>query len=320
MILIFSRHNDYSTNRVIDWLNYYNYPFYRINATDTNRYLMTVDLNKQIIFDGIKLPIDKINAIWFRKFGIQWGKIHEKHNISSLLSNSLNSEYHDVIETIFYLLKDKKWLTNPFYGRLNKCITLLKAKECGFYIPNTYLINSSVDFKRLVIKEDLIIKSIYDMTFIEKNKYIYNMFTKCIPSNKQKYIPQIFSPSLVQKKIDKDFELRIFYINRKIFSMAIFSQLDNKTSIDSRYLNVKKETRFIPYKVSQDFSLKIIKLMEMLNLNSGSIDFIKGLDNKFYFLEVNPVGEFGMMDFFCNYKLHKIVALELINMDKNEGI
>lgn len=42
---------------------------------------------------------------------------------------------------------------------------------------------------------------------------------------------------------------------------------------------------------------------------------IKGTDNKLYFLEINPTGQFGMIDFPCNYGLHKIVAKKLINLD-----
>ncbi len=34
MIYIFSDEHDFSTNEVIDWLIYYNYPFLRINQDD----------------------------------------------------------------------------------------------------------------------------------------------------------------------------------------------------------------------------------------------------------------------------------------------
>jgi len=52
-----------------------------------------------------------------------------------------------------------------------------------------------------------------------------------------------------------------------------------------------------------------------VGLNCASIDLIKSTNGKYYFLEINPVGQFGMVDFPCNYGLHKIVAEELIFMD-----
>jgi glutathione synthase/RimK-type ligase-like ATP-grasp enzyme len=56
--------------------------------------------------------------------------------------------------------------------------------------------------------------------------------------------------------------------------------------------------------------------MKKLDLNCGSIDLIKGCDGKYYFLEVNPTGQFGMIDFPCNYGLHRKVAEKLIEFDK----
>ena len=37
-------------------------------------------------------------------------------------------------------------------------------------------------------------------------------------------------------------------------------------------------------------------------------------DGIFTFLQVNPIGKFGMIDFPCNYGLHKKVAQFLVNV------
>jgi hypothetical protein len=48
-------------------------------------------------------------------------------------------------------------------------------------------------------------------------------------------------------------------------------------------------------------------------MNCGSLDLIYSIDNEFVFLEVNPVGQFGMVSKPCNYNLEKILAKELLN-------
>ena len=53
--------------------------------------------------------------------------------------------------------------------------------------------------------------------------------------------------------------------------------------------------------------------MKHIGLNTGSIDMIKSVDGNYYFLEVNPSGQFGMTSFPCNYNLHEKVADYLIN-------
>jgi D-alanine-D-alanine ligase-like ATP-grasp enzyme len=52
--------------------------------------------------------------------------------------------------------------------------------------------------------------------------------------------------------------------------------------------------------------------MQKLKLNTGSIDMIYTNDSKFIFLEVNPVGQFGMVSKPCNYNLEKKIALNII--------
>ena len=100
--------------------------------------------------------------------------------------------------------------------------------------------------------------------------------------------------------------------------MAIFSQNDPQTKTDFRKYNDVTPNRFVPCKLNEDEQDKIHKLMTSINLNCGSLDFIKSTDGKLYFLEVNPTGQFGMVDFPCNYGLHEIVANKLIEMDNYE--
>jgi len=46
-------------------------------------------------------------------------------------------------------------------------------------------------------------------------------------------------------------------------------------------------------------------------LNSGSIDILVTPNNEYVFLEVNPVGQFGMVSQPCNYYLEKRIAERL---------
>jgi len=65
--------------------------------------------------------------------------------------------------------------------------------------------------------------------------------------------------------------------------------------------------------LSEDLKEKIILLMKILDLNTGSIDLIKSTDEKIYFLEINPIGQYGMVSSPCNYYLDKLIAKTLIN-------
>jgi glutathione synthase/RimK-type ligase-like ATP-grasp enzyme len=50
--------------------------------------------------------------------------------------------------------------------------------------------------------------------------------------------------------------------------------------------------------------------MQALDLNSGSLDFIKAAD-QFYFLEINAIGQFLGLSDACNYGLEREIAAHL---------
>jgi D-alanine-D-alanine ligase-like ATP-grasp enzyme len=53
--------------------------------------------------------------------------------------------------------------------------------------------------------------------------------------------------------------------------------------------------------------------MALLKLNTGSIDLIVNTTGEYIFLEVNPVGQFGMVSSPCNYYLEREIARFLSN-------
>jgi glutathione synthase/RimK-type ligase-like ATP-grasp enzyme len=55
--------------------------------------------------------------------------------------------------------------------------------------------------------------------------------------------------------------------------------------------------------------------MADLGLETGSIDLIRTPDGRTVFLEINPVGQFGMISHPCNYNLERVVAEHLIERD-----
>lgn len=94
--------------------------------------------------------------------------------------------------------------------------------------------------------------------------------------------------------------------------MAIFSQEDQQTEVDFRNYNFEKPNRTVPFLLPIDLQEKLIQLMKNLHLKSGSIDMVLTEEGDYVFLEVNPVGQFGMVSSPCNYELSKLIAETLI--------
>lgn len=116
------------------------------------------------------------------------------------------------------------------------------------------------------------------------------------------------SPSLIQQEIEKEIELRIFYLDGSLYAAAIHSQTDEQTRVDFRKYNFAKPNRIVPYKLPVKVERQIIALFKLMDLNTGSVDMIVDRRGNFFFLEINPVGQYEWISRACNYRLDKKIA------------
>jgi D-alanine-D-alanine ligase-like ATP-grasp enzyme len=68
----------------------------------------------------------------------------------------------------------------------------------------------------------------------------------------------------------------------------------------------------VPFSPPEDLKNKVSKFMNIMNLDTGSIDIIVRKDSQFVFLEVNPIGQFSDMSYNCNYFLEKKIVEKLL--------
>jgi ATP-GRASP peptide maturase of grasp-with-spasm system len=328
MILILTCDGDMSADIVIDWLILNNHPFLRVNSHRFINCDFFFDLdNEKIELEGQIINIKEIHSVWYRKFGFfvesNFYK-QAKNSVDTVNLVQLEKEYYKLLTFFTSLFKDKFWITNPFCVNINKIDVLSRAKRLGLTIPTTYILNNK---KKLndIVDEQLISKSIYDpilITTSKKNEHkhpVYMMYTSFVDKTDIDFLPETFFPSLVQKCIEKTYEIRTFYLDGEFYSMAIFSQNDTITQQDFRKYNWDKPNRTVPYNLPENIETKLNNLLIELGLNCASIDFIIDRKGNYVFLEINPTGQFGMIDFPCNYGLHKKVAEVLIKMDKQNG-
>lgn len=323
MIVLLTSDGDISTDLVINWLNYFSYPYKRINSIDLLRKSASITINgSQVFFTVANEEIDthSVGVVWFRKFGFfKYSDFH--HEASKVVEKDIldliSKEFTALLDGVISIFREKKWLTHPYAVNINKIDALLLAKQCGLAIPETYVINEKEDLSDIV-SSGLISKSIKDSFMLLKDNIHYAMYTTEIKKEDLIEIPDRFFNSLLQHKVEKQYELRIFYLLGRCYTMAIFSQSDKQTEIDFRRYNWNQPNRTVPYKLPPEVSKAVVKLIKKLGLNCASIDMIKSTDGKYYFLEVNSTGQFGMVDFPCNYALHRKVAEALISLDQKK--
>ncbi|KZS39638.1 hypothetical protein AWE51_08280 [Aquimarina aggregata] len=326
MILICKSHdeNNESHEDVIDWLSYHNAKFDFLSGHDyyENGNDWSIELsnskNESSFFS------QEYQSIWFR--GFMRYRSHFKETINSLDSTNdniaelrwrLGQETAKTNSQIFKSFEDSYQLPNPKSTKVDKFSILRLAEKIGLQIPISMISNSRKKLLEFYKKHgDVITKPLYETVYFRDESSAIFFKTDKITEESIKSLPEKFFPSFFQRYVEKDIELRSFYLEGKFYTMAIFSQLDPQTKTDFRNYNTEKPNRNVPYLLPKEIETKLRNLMKELNLNTGSIDLIKTPDKRYVFLEVNPTGQFGFVSKPCNYYLEDEIAKTLIQHDQ----
>jgi ATP-GRASP peptide maturase of grasp-with-spasm system len=306
MILIISNDDDISTQKVCKWLNYYNQPYVLITNSNRITNLNIIDLvnnNITITVNNIEINLSDIKNVWYRR-----GKLLFTDKLVFTKQNFLFDKLKQEWEVINIYLMNYFKQDNYFNNKPNKLIVLKIANDLGFKVPLSILTTSKKVLQLSFLKKRVISKPVNEVIYFNDEENVYSSLTIEVVIDK---LEKEFPLSFFQELIEKKYEIRVFYHNGMFFASAIFSQEDEKTQIDYRNYNYKKLNKQVPYKLSYSLEEKIENLMKSLSLSSGSIDLIKAIDDNYYFLEVNPIGQFDNLSMICNYNIEKVIARSL---------
>lgn len=307
MILIFSIDNDHSTNEVCNILLKRKVEFIRINDYSFFSKVKVIPKGSdlKLEYQGVDL-LEYVTSVWYRREPV-YHLGDYSNELEKKIKNNIYYELKVMRDYIVWKLRNAFWLNHPYKSSLNKLLVLEIANECGFVIPDWFITNEKDDVYEYLQKKDLITKPMYETIGIEYNDNFYNTRTIEVTRDDLDKIDNI-EISLFQEKIEKETEIRVVYINNKVYPMEIFSQKNEDTKLDFRNYNIETPLRFSGHKIPYELEQKIHKIMKKLDLNFGSFDFILTKEEKYIFLEINPVGQFGMTSKPNNYGIEYEVA------------
>jgi len=310
MVIIFSISDDYSTSRVINWLINLKKDFIRINENTDVKLISLTDTAFTLHIDGKTVCSNEITKIWYRR-----GDLFFQQNFDSeYLNNYLLTENESLMEYIHYTF-DKMESINNFATRdVNKLQVLDLCNKFKILTPNFMVSGNKGALLDFYNKEKNIISKPLNspLSVYDSDNFIHLAYTTEIDVNDINELPDEFVPTFFQKNIIKDYEIRCFYLDGDFYAMAIFSQKNKRTEVDFRNYDNSKPNRLNPYQFPKSYQKKIKQLLDHIGLNCASFDVVSSKeDHQYYFLDLNPIGQFGMVSNPCNYNLEKALALNL---------
>lgn len=318
MILCITHSQDfYTVDLFFDYLSSKNIPFYRLNSDQINHnQKISLSPNFFTITDSAGNTVNSkdIKAVWHRK---AW-RVAPPEDLDESFNSIFINEYETLKVNLFALLEHLPWI-NPLENEkkidANKMLQLSIAEGNGLKIPETLFSNDEVQIRNF-LNEKCSGKAVAKLHgVLSKNMSGENMFSTVIidQSNLESLSDVVYSPMIFQPYIEKEYELRIVYIDGEFFA----GKINNSENTDWR---VTREDYFWSAdQLPQDIEKNLTLMMKEMGLYFGAIDMIKSTDGAYYFLEVNPQGEWGMLQKDLGFPIaHRIADYLLKRIKEHE--
>jgi Glutathione synthase/Ribosomal protein S6 modification enzyme (glutaminyl transferase) len=296
--LIISSSADYSTDLICCEFEKRGSSYFRLNRDQFSEFDILYrlsDNNLHVTVDNEDYVIDSkdLISVYFRAPVF----LRSSNKTYSLEEQLYKSQWSSFIRNLC-VFESANWVNHPVntYKAENKVLQLKIAKNSGFIIPKTFVGNTLPS--ELNEEELYIVKSIDTALFYDNGQ---EMFTYSTKTTGEELLGSELkaAPVIIQECLSNKIDIRVTIIGDKIFPVSV---TNNGLSIDGDWRRTPKELlKYTPIKLPETVVESIQKTMKSLGLKFGGMD-LAVVDDKYYFIEVNPTGEWGWLVSSANYQ------------------
>ena len=261
--------------------------------------------------DGEQLSATEVRAVWARKL---WsprmaGDLDERYR-SMCVAESVAA-----LEGFLDALHDAHWINDLQRQRAaeNKQRQLRLAERAGLRVPRTLVTNDPVSARQFFAETEgqTIAKLLRPITISmdAPNQFVYTNRVReedLAAADTLRHCPMVF-----QELIPKACELRVAYVAGETFAGALDASETSRGHTDWRRV-APEECRWKKSQLPVEVRSSLGALMSELGLVFGAVDLICTPAGEYVFLEVNPGGEWGMLERELGLPISDAIAAALL--------
>lgn len=298
MLLILSSKQDLAADYLLVALHAEGKPAFRINAEDVYQGDLVFAVSAGVVARTIRLghrscDLNEVTSVWYRR------ALSPPPPPSARMTHAdsafVRGEWRHFLEGMV-LDSHVKWVSpiDAVARAEHKLFQLNVASALGFRLPDTMVSNKPEILRDFAASHSagVIVKPIYHGLYCDGTDR-YSIYTQDLePAHLLDTDLPRACPTLLQAKIAKGADLRITVIGSEFFGVEILPRgaptTDWRASpedVDYRVLSVPK-----------DIQEKCGAMLGVLGLRFGAFDFVRTPDGEWFFLEVNPTGEWAWLE------------------------
>lgn len=324
MILIISDKNDVHADKVEALLKIDKEKYVRLNLDleslkKTKATFISGEWDISID-DSIFFSTKNITSVWGRRIYVELLLEERQNNTPDF--NIWKGEWNKTLLGIYGSLDKSKWLNfyRDAYFAENKYRQTRIAKKVGFNVPEFVSSNDLNILNEFMKSHSDVVLKLMNQDFYDVGdrdfKGIY--VNKITESDLSSFKEQDENPITLQEYIEKDYEVRYTVVGEQHFVCKIESQKSEISKTDWRRYDLPNTPHsvIIP---SPEIKNKVVKFMNYFNLNYGALDFIVSPEGKWYFLEINSMGQYLWIEDLAGLPISREIVNWLILNKKNKN-
>jgi MvdC family ATP-grasp ribosomal peptide maturase len=287
---------------------------------DTDRFPSTVKLSAHtgndcalhLITDaGAQVSSAEIRAVWLRKL---W---------TPRMDSDLDERYREMciresvaaLDGFLDALHDARWVNEIQREREaeNKLRQLRLAAQAGLRIPRTLVTNDPAAVRQFYDETEgrMVAKLLRPLTASMNADSLFVYTSRVREEDLADAATLRHSPMIFQELIPKAFELRVAWVDGEAFTGALDASGTSRGQTDWRRA-APEECRWRKGELPVEVMSGLRRLMSELGLVFGAIDLICTPAGEYVFLEVNPGGEWGMLERDLGLPIAESIARALL--------
>ena len=203
-----------------------------------------------------------------------------------------------------------------------KPLQLRAARELGLEVPRTLITNDPLAVRDFYAACDgrLVAKMLSSFAVYDREGRESVVFTNPVgPEDLEDLTGLSLCPMTFQERVEKQLELRVTVVGRRVFTASIDSQASARAAHDWRRDGARLVDEWRPYQLPPEAEGHLLALMDYFGLNYGAADFILTPDGRHVFLELNPSGEFFWLEHGPGLDISGALADVLLGLAPRRG-
>lgn len=264
--------------------------------------------------DGQVIDASQITGVWYRKL---W-KLTVPPELNPAYHDIFKKEYQTYLQMFFNRLEHVPWMNKMPVDHAvgdDKLLQLSAAQSAGLKIPESVFSNDPALIKDFFQQcgGNIIVKLHGALSKSMEGNTPFFPTTRLSAKDLQRLDELAYCPMIFQEYIDKAYELRVVYADGEFFT----GKIPHEKNVTDWRAQKGGRISWEAYQLPADVEENITFMMHTLGLTFGAIDMIRQPNGEYIFLEVNPQGEWGMLQKYLSYPIGETIALKLITRIQN---